>query len=41
VSSGDAATGGLVTRYRVGHDGSLTPTGTAPAAAGITGVAVS
>jgi 6-phosphogluconolactonase len=41
VSPGNAATGGLVTRYRVGHDGSLTPAGTAPAAAGITGIAVS
>ena len=41
VSPGNAATGGRVTSYRVGHDGSLTVTGTAPAAAGITGAAVS
>jgi len=41
VSPGTATTGGLVTSYRVGHDGSLTPAGTAPAAAGITGAAAS
>ena len=41
VSPGTATTGGQVTSYRVGHDGSLTPAGTAPAAAGITGAAVS
>ena len=39
VSPGSTTTGGLVTRYRVGHDGSLTPAGTAPAAMGITGAA--
>ena len=41
VSPGTATTGGQVTSYRVGHDGSLTQAGTAPAAAGITGAAVS
>jgi 6-phosphogluconolactonase len=41
VSPGTATSGGQVTSYRVGHDGSLTPAGTAPAAAGITGAAVS
>jgi 6-phosphogluconolactonase len=39
VSPGNAATGGQVTSYRVGTDGSLTLIGTAPAAAGITGAA--
>ena len=39
VSPGNATTGGVVTSYRVGHDGSLTLAGTAPAAAGITGAA--
>ena len=33
------ATGGQVTAYRVGSDGSLTLAGTAPAAAGIAGAA--
>jgi 6-phosphogluconolactonase len=41
VSPGTAATGGQVTTYRVGVDGSLTLVGTAPAAAGITGAAAS
>jgi 6-phosphogluconolactonase len=41
VSPGDATTGGQVTTYRVGHDGSLTLVDTAPAAAGITGAAAS
>jgi 6-phosphogluconolactonase len=41
VSPGDATTGGLVTSYRVGRDGSLTAIGSAPAAAGITGAAAS
>lgn len=41
VSPGTATTGGLVTSYRVRHDGSLTPAGTAPAAVGITGAAAS
>jgi 6-phosphogluconolactonase (cycloisomerase 2 family) len=39
VSPGDATTGGVVTTYRVGHDGSLTPVDSAPAAPGITGAA--
>ena len=41
VSPGSAAAGGQVTTYRVGHDGSLTLVGSAPAAAGITGAAAS
>jgi len=41
VSPGSAEAGGQVTTYRVGHDGSLTVAGTAPAAAGITGAAAS
>ena len=41
VSPGTATAGGRVTSYRVGRDGSLTPAGTVPAAAGITGAAVS
>jgi 6-phosphogluconolactonase len=41
VSPGSTTTGGLVTSYRVGQDGSLTPAGTAAAAAGITGAAAS
>ena len=41
VSPGTAATGGQVTSYRVGHDGSLTVTGTVAAAAEITGAAAS
>ncbi len=41
VSPGNATTGGQVTSYRVGRDGSLAVAGTAPAAAGITGAAVS
>ena len=41
VSPGNATTGGQVTTYRVGSDGSLTVVGTAPAAAGITGAAAS
>jgi len=41
VSPGSAAAGGRVTTYRVGHDGSLTLVGSAPAAAGITGAAAS
>ena len=41
VSPGSAATGGQVTTYRVGVDGSLTLAGTAPAAAGLTGAAAS
>jgi 6-phosphogluconolactonase len=39
VSPGSATTGGLVTGYRVGDDGSLTEITSAPAAAGITGAA--
>jgi 6-phosphogluconolactonase (cycloisomerase 2 family) len=39
ISPGNATTGGQVTTYRVGSDGSLTLVGTAPAAAGITGAA--
>jgi 6-phosphogluconolactonase (cycloisomerase 2 family) len=39
VSPGDATTGGVVTGYRVGADGSLTMVSSAPAAAGITGAA--
>jgi 6-phosphogluconolactonase len=41
VSPGGGTNGGQVTTYRVGHDGSLTLAGTAPAAAGITGAAAS
>jgi 6-phosphogluconolactonase len=41
VSPGNATTGGLVTGYRVGHDGSLTQITSAPAAPGITGAAAS
>jgi 6-phosphogluconolactonase (cycloisomerase 2 family) len=41
VSPGTAATGGQVTSYRVGHDGSLSVAGTVAAAAGITGAAAS
>ena len=41
VSPGNATTGGQVTSYRVGQDGSLTVIGTAPAAAGLTSAAVS
>jgi 6-phosphogluconolactonase len=39
VSPGDATTGGRVTGYRVGKDGSLAEITSAPAAAGITGAA--
>ena len=39
VSPGNATTGGQVTGYRVGSDGSLTQITSAPAAAGITGAA--
>jgi 6-phosphogluconolactonase (cycloisomerase 2 family) len=39
ISPGNATTGGQVTTYRVGPDGSLTPVGSAPAAAGISGAA--
>ena len=39
VSPGTAAAGDQVTTYRLGHDGSLSVVGTAPAAAGITGAA--
>lgn len=39
VSPGNAATGGVVTGFRVGADGSLTMVTSAPAAAGITGAA--
>jgi 6-phosphogluconolactonase len=39
VSPGTAATGGVVTTYRVGRDGALTVVGSAPSAAGITGAA--
>jgi 6-phosphogluconolactonase len=39
VSPGTAATGGLVTGYRMAGDGSLTEITSAPAAAGITGAA--
>ena len=39
VSPGDATTGGLVTGYRLGRDGSLTEITSAPAAAGLTGAA--
>jgi 6-phosphogluconolactonase (cycloisomerase 2 family) len=39
VSPGNAASGGLVTGYRVGGDGSLAQITSAPAAAGITGAA--
>jgi 6-phosphogluconolactonase (cycloisomerase 2 family) len=39
VSPGNATTGGRVTTYRVGSDGSLALVGSAPAAAGITGAA--
>jgi 6-phosphogluconolactonase (cycloisomerase 2 family) len=39
VSPGNATTGGRVTGYRVGHDGSLTEITSAPAAAGLTGAA--
>jgi 6-phosphogluconolactonase len=41
VSPGNATTGGQVTGYRVGSDGSLTQITSAPAAAGITGAAAS
>lgn len=41
VSPGTATTGGQVTSYRVAHDGKLTLAGTVPAAAAITGAAVS
>jgi 6-phosphogluconolactonase (cycloisomerase 2 family) len=41
VSPGSATSGGQLTTYRVGEDGSLTLTGTAPAAADITGAAAS
>jgi 6-phosphogluconolactonase len=41
VSPGNATTGGRVTGYRVGRDGSLTEITSAPAAAGITGAAAS
>jgi 6-phosphogluconolactonase len=41
ISPGNATTGGQVTTFRVGHDGSLALAGTAPAAAGITGAAAS
>jgi 6-phosphogluconolactonase (cycloisomerase 2 family) len=40
VSPGSAETGGVVTGYRVGPDGSLTHVTSAPAAAGLTGAAV-
>jgi 6-phosphogluconolactonase len=39
VSPGNAATGGRVTGYRVGSDGSLEPVTSVPAAAGLTGAA--
>lgn len=39
VSPGNATTGGVVTGYGVGGDGSLTMVTSAPAAAGITGAA--
>jgi 6-phosphogluconolactonase (cycloisomerase 2 family) len=39
ISPGNAATGGRVTTYRVGPEGSLVLVGSAPAAAGITGAA--
>jgi 6-phosphogluconolactonase len=39
VSPGTAATGGVVTGYRVGDDGSLTQVTSVPAAAGLTGAA--
>ena len=39
ISPGNATTGGLVTGYRVGRDGSLEQIASAPAAAGITGAA--
>jgi 6-phosphogluconolactonase len=39
VSPGDATTGGLVTGYQVGRDGSLTEITRAPAAVGLTGAA--
>jgi 6-phosphogluconolactonase (cycloisomerase 2 family) len=40
VSPGNATTGGRVTSYRVGFDGALTLASSAPAATGLTGVAV-
>jgi hypothetical protein len=39
VSPGNATTGGRVTGYRVGSDGSLVEITSAPAAVGITGAA--
>jgi 6-phosphogluconolactonase len=41
ISPGNATTGGRVTGYRVGPDGSLAEITSAPAAAGITGAAAS
>jgi hypothetical protein len=39
VSPGNASTGGRVTGYRVGSDGSLQQVASVPAAAGLTGAA--
>ena len=41
VSPGTAATGGRVTGYRVGADGSLDEVTSVPAATGLTGAAAS